>query len=78
MAKTVRSVRLEAGVEGGAAKRNKAVLRKYKYRINLDNTVADEIIVTTTDDLVAALGSAKTNNGDRTARHTTIERSNQL
>ncbi len=48
IAKTLRSVRpgpLEADVEGGAAKRNEAVLRKCEYRTNLDNTVLTKLLL---------------------------------
>ncbi len=69
---------LEADVEGRAAERNKAILRKYERRVNRYNTVTDVVVITTAvDDLVAARGSTNTNDGDRDARHAAIEQSNQ-
>ncbi len=70
---------LETDVEGRAAERNKAILRKYERRVNRYNTVTDVVVVTTAVDFVAAaaLGSTNTNDGDRGAGHAAIEQSNQ-
>ncbi len=64
---------LEADVERGTTERYKAVLKECERRVNLDSTVTDEFVAITTDDLVAALGSANTDDTDRGARQTTVE-----